>query len=146
MDAQTIFCLNNAKDPRKYCSSTFAWNLSMALIMPLMMSRGRNGLKSAVLQKMQMFLPAVGQPEQEDQLEQQPANAMFSFSSMGKGRRCRMCMDNAKGEDQKNKKNALGRTGVQCQKCSEAVCTIHHLTVCKACTQGLRDPGVQVIR
>ena len=59
VNAQTIFCLNNVKDPMKYCSSTFAWNLSMNLIMPLMMSRGRNGLQSAVLQKMQLFLPAV---------------------------------------------------------------------------------------
>ena len=55
VNAQTIYCLNHGKDPRKYSSSDFTKALGMSMILPQMKTRRqKSGLQTAVIQKMGM--------------------------------------------------------------------------------------------
>ena len=92
VNAQTIYCLNHGKDPRKYSSSDFTKALGMSMILPHMTTRRqKSGLQTAVIQKMGLFLPAAplalpdaGNPE------------LFPHPGTSDERRCRMCLDSIK--------------------------------------------------
>ena len=61
VNAQTIFCLNNGMNPRKYDSAEFSKQLAMALILPHMAKRRtKQGIQSSVLKKMYLYLQTDG--------------------------------------------------------------------------------------
>ena len=48
-------------------------------------------------------------------------------------KRCRLCLMNIQGEDQKLKKEKFKKVTTQCQKCAEAVCNEHSIQTCLCC-------------
>ena len=124
VNAQTIYCLNHGKDPKKYCSSE-------SMILPHMTTRRQKyGLQTAVIQKMGLFLPAapLALPD--------AGNAkLFPHPGTSDLRCCRMCLDSikampdaAKGA-KKSAKNSLGKLKTQCQRCKQAVCIAHSVRI-----------------
>ena len=61
-------------------------------------------------------------------------NEIFQYSKTMRGiKRCRFCLMNIKGEDQKLKKDKLKKVTTQCQRCGEAVCNEHSIQTCLRC-------------
>ena len=56
---------------------------------------------------------------------------VFQYSkTIKRTKRCRLCLMNIKGEDQKLKKNKLKKVTSQCQRCGEAFCNEHCIQTC----------------
>lgn len=133
VNAQTIFCLNNGMNPRKYDSAEFSKQLAMSLILPHMATRRtKQGIQSSLLKKMDIYLHSDSVP---------PAvvagNNLFPHPSSSVERRCKTCIEEIKGRGEKANKHKMHRVKTQCQRCEESVCKAHAVQVCKACTADL---------
>lgn len=148
VNAQTIFCLNHGLEPRKYNSSDFTKALGMSMLLPHMATRRhKSGIQASVIQKMGLFLPvavAVPVPDAGNQnLFPHPG------SSDDTGARCRLCMDSIKAMpdaapgEKKAAKGKLGRLKTQCQRCAEAVCKAHTVSICQNCSTSLVAPQAE---
>lgn len=131
VNSSTVYCMNQKTDPRKQNSFEYGWKLSMELVLPHIGARPINGLTSVVRQKIS-FILGPPEPEKESSKEQNLEPATLLDKSEIR-RRCAECMDVIKGDGQKKKKDALGRTRMQCQRCGKAVCRKHTVMCCREC-------------
>ena len=98
VNSQTIHSLNNDVHPRSSDSAAFAYNLGLSLIRPhLEIRKSTNGLQSHVLDKIALFLPS----EREKVLVPKKGEEILSYSKKGENRRCRSCLNEARGEGDK---------------------------------------------
>ena len=125
INAQTIHSINHSMDVRKRDSFEFVWGLIMSLVIPCIQARNKSGLSQSTLKKMELMVPKVEQEEVPNQGE--------LLNRKGSLRRCRFCINECKGKNQKQNKNRLGKSGIQCQKCGEACCEKHSIVICKDC-------------
>ena len=130
INAQTVYCLNNELDPRKYESFSFATALGMSLLLPHMTDRrSQNGIQEHVTKKMDLFLP---RPEKPPNMPTQ--DRFIHPSTTDARRRCTQCLSNISSKAEKQK---LAKNLTQCQRCSQAVCKSHSLIVCSVCSTEL---------
>ena len=105
--------MNNGLDPKKQNNFDFRFQLVKSLVTPQIIRRPRNGLTSVIWKKISLFM-------QEKEIIRN--SEVFRFSKTMEGRkRCRSCLMNIQGEDQKMKKDELKKVTTQCQRCGEAV-------------------------
>ena len=134
VNSQTIHSLKNDVHPRSSDSAAFAYNLGLSLISPhLEIRKSTNDLQSHVLDKITLFLPS----ERRKILVSKKGEEIYSHSKKGDNRRCRSCLNEARGEGEKRKKSSLGKILTQCQMCSEASCNSRSYLVCTECTKNL---------
>ena len=105
---------------------TTAWKfgieLARQLVMPHVRRRSTVGLTQPVLQKIRLF---TGENNVSAQV----------FDNQGEIRkRCRRCLAEISGKDQKVKKDKLPKNRNRCQKCKEPICPMKHtINICNEC-------------
>ena len=86
-------------------------------------------MQTSIIQKMDIFLPGPA--------EVAVGPVLFPEAKTGRERRCRMCMEAAKGTGLKAAKNKINAVGAQCQRCAEAVHKAHIVQMCQTCSTDL---------
>ena len=88
--------MNSGLDPKKQNSFDFGFQLAKSLVKPQIIRRPRNGLTLAILRKISFFM-------QEKEIIRN--SDVFQYSkTMERRKRCRLCLMNIQGEDQKTEK------------------------------------------
>lgn len=91
--------------------------------------RSRNGLRSDVLQKIALV---------SENISNNP-NDITEFQKFTTGpKRCRSCLNNAKGNAQKEEKDKLKKIKTCCQKCGDAQCSNHFVQICLGCLDKIK--------
>lgn len=125
VNASTIYAMVNKTDPKKVNSFEFGCELADALVHPFISTRSLSGLSQSVRHKIELYL--------RQKQEREESNS-FDYDYLSDQRkRCRMCMNEASGIDQKSKKDKLPKMRSTCQKCGETVCRDHTISFCKSC-------------
>ena len=116
--------LNKNHDPKLANSFNFGYELATQLVMPHILRRRRNGLSSQVVKKITSFAGA-----QFVEMSENIEHSKFCETST----RCRQCIINCHGEDQKINKNKRKKIKTPCQSCSDAFCNEHLVFICQKC-------------
>ena len=126
VNATTLYGLAIGKESKKVDSFKAGWDLVMYLAIPAIQQRSREGLSSALIEKMDKFLGVapVRQPVPRDILS--PSKAM-------RPRKCEICIQNVRGEGYKKKKSDMKQIKTQCQKCESSCCNEHYVLLCRSC-------------
>ena len=92
--------------------------------MPHILRRPRNRLSSEVVKKITSFAG-----EQFVEMSENIEHSKFRETPT----RCRQCIINCHGEDQKINKNKIKKIKTACQSCSDAFCNEHLVFICQKC-------------
>ena len=124
INATTLLALTEKKDPRKMNSFNVGWELAMSLVVPNLLRRKRNGLNASIQWKIATIVNV--QPA-ERHLEND-----VNFLKLGdKRQRCKSCLSEIVGPDQKKSKYKLPKNKTLCQKCGDGSCPGHLVYYCK---------------
>ena len=121
VNASTLSRMNNQYKPTQRSKSfEFGWEIAMSLIRPQLQYRHThsNGLQKYTQQAIRNLLGI--------KVERPPY-------SLGKKKRCRICLDEVEGPDHKKKKASLGKTVHRCIQCGQSFCTGHFQKICPSC-------------
>ena len=125
INATTVQALTEKKDPKKMNSSDVGWELAMSLVVPNILRRNRNGLNASTQRGIETIVGVV--PPAQRRL----GNGV-SFPKIGdKRQRCKSCLSEIVGPDQKKCKDKLPKNKTLCQKCGDACCPSHLVYYCK---------------
>ena len=124
VNAGTIYGLNNTIDPRKVDSFDFIFRLGESLVMPEVSRRPKQGLTSVISAKIRLFTGKVEEANVADHLYSQTVDVKT---------RCKICVSETHGADQKYKKDKLKKIKTACQKCGNATCNQHMMHICNTC-------------
>ena len=124
VNSSTLIELNKNHDPKLANSFNFGYELATQLVMPLILRRSRNGLSSEVVKKITSFAG-----EQFVEMSENIEHSKFRETPT----RCRQCIINCYGEDQKINKNKIKKIKTACQSCSDAFCNEHLVFICQKC-------------
>ena len=126
VNSSSLLALNSGKNPKSINSFDFGWELATQLVTPHIERRSRVGLTSTVLRKISTFTGA-----KEIEHEQQLPHA----KQLEKRARCRKCLSECQGQDQKANKDKLKKTTTACQTCGKGYCSKHLIYTCTNCYQ-----------
>lgn len=130
VNAQTIWSLNNQKNPRKQNSFEWGMSLGMELIKIAAAARSVRGLSSFV----KTTLNDITDREPEDTAEDIELDDLLPAKSED-SQLCRECLANIHGAEYRQKRKKLGKIKTQCQnkKCGLRLCQQHLVALCKDC-------------
>ena len=124
INATTLLALTEKKDPKKMNSSNVGWELAMLLVVTNILRRKRNGLNASIQRK---IATVVNVQPAERHLEND-----VNFPKLGdKRQRCKSCLSEIVGPDQKKSKDKLPKNKTMCQKCGDACCPSPLVYYCK---------------
>ena len=114
-NAQTIFSMNNGRNPLKTDSLSFGLDVVDALVKPFIESRSLCGLQSKIIQKMELVL------EKRMKIIENERTYPYPSKSENKSR-CHMCINECNGEEHKKRNQC-------CAESSRAVCRVERTLV-----------------
>ena len=122
VNSSTLIELNKNHDQKLANSFNFAYELATQLVKPHILRRPRNGLSSEVVKKITSFAG-----EQFVEMSENIEHSKFRETPT----RCRQCIINCHGEDQKINKNKIKNIKTACRSCSDAFCNEHLVFICQ---------------
>ena len=125
VNATTLYAKATRTDPRKVDSFKVGWELVLELVLPYIRARSKNGLTTAVVQKINTML---GVPAPAPQSAGPVIAAELPRD--GPPRKCPKCRIALQGKDYSVNKNKLYAIKMQCQRCGVATCTTHSRVIC----------------
>ena len=127
VNAETVWCLSQNREPQKCNTHQFAWKLASALVKPFMEQRDLNGLSKSIVANINNILGRKEEP-------QTIINLQRNFDEIGPNRvRCFYCVQKSSSRKEKHEAN---RDKVQWQHCGESVCKDCSM---KLCQQGINS-------
>ena len=118
INAGTIYSLNTGKNPRAINSFNFGLELAMAMVKPFIESRSLVGLNSKVTQKIELVL--------EKKIIKKNAEPQVNYPGTSSDKkRCKICLVEVTGINQKENKDNIPKTKKRCQKCNIPMCPKH---------------------
>lgn len=130
VNASTIMALNHNKDPKSFNSFDFGMELAEALVNPQIERRNKKGLQVGTLKKIGLV---TGKSEA---CPRRSLNDMLPSSS-DTPRRCRLCINDSHGKEQKVAKDKLKKVKSTCQNCGENACRVHLMQLCQGCISSI---------
>ena len=120
----TLCALANNKDPKSV--NSFDYGTEMALVRPYVDIRPMNGLQSSIQNKIELYTGTKKVTHAVRHLDEYEKTSPTP-------KRCRICIDDSKGNGQKQSKDKMKKINSLCQKCGQNVCKTHVLRVCSSC-------------
>ena len=130
INASTVWSMNNNENPRKIDSIGFGWELVKSLVVPYVNQRSVNGLSRSIQNKMSLVV--VG--KQVDRHEGKDLSNKIP-PKIPKRQRCRLCMNELRGQGHKETKKNMDKHSSQCQKCAEVMCEKHLTQIYHNCLE-----------
>ena len=122
INTTTLLALTEKKDTKKMKSFNVRWELAMSLVVPNILRRKRNGLNASIQRK-----TIVNVQPAERHLE----NDVYFLKLGDKRQRCKSCLSEIAGPDQRKSKDKLPKNKTLCHKCGDACCPRHLVYYCK---------------
>lgn len=125
INSSTLAAMNEGMNPRLKDSFEFGWGLAEDLTRPFIQQRPVRGLTSPVMKKRRTILQ---EPEPRPEV-------VVAHAAEGERQRCRVCIEQSKGDGYKQKKKNLAKMRTKCQQCGNTTCKEHSVIICISCHQ-----------
>ena len=130
VNSSTVYALNNSIDPKQAYSFGFGFQIVESLVLPHITKRPSVGLQSVILSKIKHFTGQSGSEGTSD--------TELHATKLERPMRCKICLENIQGKNQKSKKNMLKKIKSACQQCGNPLCKEHVSQVCYSCLKKIK--------
>ena len=134
VNACSLMALNTNQDPGKMDSFQFGYDMSYSLVLPRIQQRPRIGLNSTILRKIVMVTG-----EEIKETPQVPIEGLTHPPIAQEAKKCKVCLANTQGSEQKVKKDKMHDIKSACEKCGIQHCRNHLIQMCQSCTRKVMD-------